>query len=83
MGRGKSASRRIYARLSTHDQKTLALQLSAMRDMQRKGRPMTDGQLVPEMKQLRKDGLRKREITKRLWASRTPVIRLLRTEKRP
>ena len=38
---------------------------------------MTAGKLVPEMKQLRKDGLSKREIAKRLGVSRTSVIRLL------
>ena len=46
------------------------------------GRPMTAGKLVEEMKQLRKDGLSKREITKRLGVSRTSVIRLLRPENR-
>ena len=36
-----------------------------------------------EMKQLRKDGLSKRAIAKRLGVSRTSVIRLLRLKKRP
>ena len=44
---------------------------------------MTAGKLVPEMKQLSKDGLSKREIAKRLGVSRTSVIRLLRPKKRP
>ena len=39
---------------------------------------MTAGKLVGEMKQLRKEGLSKREIAKRLGVSRTSVIRLLR-----
>ena len=43
------------------------------------GRPMTAG--VPEMKQLRKDGLSKREIAKRLGISRTSVIRWLGSPK--
>ena len=46
------------------------------------GRPMTAGRMVPEMKQLRKEGLSKREIAKRLGVSRTSVIRLLRPKKR-
>ena len=44
---------------------------------------MTAGKLVPEMKQLRKDGLSKREIAKRLGVSRTSVIRLLRPIEAP
>ena len=43
---------------------------------------MTAGKLVPEMKQLRKDGINKRKIAKRLGVSRTSVIRLLRPRKR-
>jgi transposase len=43
---------------------------------------MTAGKVVPEMKQLRKDGISKRAIAKQLGVSRTPVIRLLRTKKR-
>ena len=39
---------------------------------------MTAGKLVPEIKQLHKDRLSKREIAKRLGVSRTAVIRLLR-----
>jgi len=54
----------------------------AKKDGRPHGRPMTAGKLVPEMKQLRKDGLSKREIAKRLGVSRTSVIRLLRPEKR-
>ena len=46
------------------------------------GRPMTAGKLVPAMKQLRKDGLSKREIAKRLGISRTSVIRWLGPPKR-
>jgi DNA invertase Pin-like site-specific DNA recombinase len=46
------------------------------------GRPMTAGKLVPEMKQLRKDGISKRAIAKQLGVSRTSVIRLLRSRKR-
>ena len=45
-------------------------------------RPMTAGKLVPEMKQLRKDGISKRAIAKQLGVSRTSVIRLLRSRKR-
>ena len=44
---------------------------------------MTAGKLVPEIKQLRKEGLSKRAIAKRLGVSRTSVIRLLRLKKRP
>ena len=55
----------------------------ARKDGKPQGRPMTAGKLVPEMKQLRKDGLSKREIAKRLGVSRTSVIRLLRPNKRP
>ena len=47
------------------------------------GRPMTAGKRVPEIKQLRKDGLSKREITKRIGVSRTSVIRLLRPKYPP
>jgi DNA invertase Pin-like site-specific DNA recombinase len=36
------------------------------------GRPMTVGKLVPEMKQLRKEGLSKWEIAKRLAGSVAP-----------
>ena len=50
----------------------------ARKDRKPHGRPMTDGKLLPEMKQLRKDGLSKREIAKRLGVSRTSVIRWLR-----
>ena len=46
------------------------------------GRRMTAGKLVPEMKQLRKDGISKRAIAKQLGVSRTSVIRLLRSKKR-
>jgi DNA invertase Pin-like site-specific DNA recombinase len=42
----------------------------------------TAGKLVPEMKQLRKDGMSKRAIAKQLGVSRTSVIRLLRPRKR-
>lgn len=45
------------------------------------GRPMTAGKLVPQMKQLRKDGISKRAIAKQLGVSRTSVIRLLRPRK--
>ena len=55
----------------------------ARKDGKPHGRPMTAGKLVPEMKQLRKDGLSKREIARRLGVSRTSVIRLLRLKKRP
>ena len=50
----------------------------ARKDGKPHGRPMTAGKLVPEMKQLRKVGLSKRAIAKRLGVSRTSVIRLLR-----
>ena len=43
---------------------------------------MTAGKLVPEMKQLRQDGLSKRAMAKRLGVSRTSVIRLRRLNKR-
>lgn len=46
------------------------------------GRPMSAGKLVPEMRRLRRDGLSKPEIAKRLGVSRTSVIRLLRARKR-
>ena len=56
----------------------------ARKDEKPHGRPITAGKLVPEMKQLSKDGLSKREVTKRLGGvSRTSVIRLLRPKKRP
>ena len=38
----------------------------ARKDGKPHGRPITAGKLVPEMKQLSKDGLSKREITKHL-----------------
>ena len=38
--------------------------------------------LVPEMKQLGKDGIIKRAIAKQLGVSRTSVIRLLRSKSR-
>ena len=44
---------------------------------------MTAGKLLPEMKQLRKEGLSKRVIAKRLGVSRTSVIRWLCPNKRP
>jgi putative DNA-invertase from lambdoid prophage Rac len=50
----------------------------ARKDGKPHGRPMTAGKLLPEMEQLRKDGLSKRAIAKRLGVSRTSVIRLLR-----
>ena len=46
------------------------------------GRPMTAGGLMPEMKQLRKDGISKRAMAQQLGVSRTPVIRWLRSGKR-
>ena len=54
----------------------------ARKDGKPHGRPMTAGKLVPEMKQLRKDGLSKREIAKPLGISRTSVIRWLGPPKR-
>ncbi len=53
----------------------------ARKDGKPHGRPMTAGKLLPEMKQLRKEGLSKREIAKRLKVSRTSVIRWLRPKK--
>jgi DNA invertase Pin-like site-specific DNA recombinase len=44
------------------------------------GRPKTAANLVAEMTRLRKDGLSKREIAKKLNVSRTSVIRLLHTK---
>jgi|SRR6516225_1075076 DNA invertase Pin-like site-specific DNA recombinase len=46
------------------------------------GRPQTAARLAPEMRRLRKQGLSKRAIAKRLSVSRTSVIRLLRPQKR-
>jgi len=54
----------------------------ARKDGKPHGRPMTAGRLVPEMKQLHKDGISKRAIAKQLGVSRTSVIRLLRSKKR-
>src|SRR4051812_40165700 len=54
----------------------------ARKDGKPHGRPMTAGKLVPEMKQLREDGVSKRAIAKQLGVSRTSVIRLLRSGKR-
>lgn len=54
----------------------------ARKDGKPHGRPMTAGKLVPEMKQLRKDGISKRAIARQLGVSRTSVIRLLRSRKR-
>jgi putative DNA-invertase from lambdoid prophage Rac len=54
----------------------------ARKDGKPHGRPMTAGKLVPEMKQLRKNGISKRAIAKQLGVSRTSVIRLLRSRKR-
>jgi putative DNA-invertase from lambdoid prophage Rac len=45
------------------------------------GRPKTAANLVPEMRRLRKQGLSKRAIAKRLSVSRPSVIRLLRLKK--
>ena len=45
----------------------------ARKDGKPHGRPMTAGKLVPEMKQLRKDGISKRAIAKQLGVSRTSV----------
>ena len=56
--------------------------VQARKDGKPHGRPMTAGKLLPEMKQLRKGGLSKREIAKRLGVSRTSVIRWLRPKKR-
>ena len=55
----------------------------ARKDGKPHGRPRTAGKLVPEMKQLRKEGLSYREIAKRLGVSRPSVIRLLRSKKPP
>ena len=41
------------------------------------------GKLIPEMKQLRRDGLSKRAIATQLGVSRTSVIRLLRARSAP
>ena len=46
------------------------------------GRTKTAARLAPEMRRLRKQGLSKRAIAKRLFVSRTSVIRLLRPQKR-
>jgi DNA invertase Pin-like site-specific DNA recombinase len=54
----------------------------ARKDGKPHGRPKTAGKLVAEMKQLRKNGISKREIAKRLNVSRTSVIRLLRLRTR-
>ena len=54
----------------------------ARRDGKPHGRPITAGKLVPEMKQLSKNGISKRAIAKQLGVSRTSVIRLLRSRKR-
>lgn len=54
----------------------------ARKDGKPHGRPKTAGKLIPEMRQLRKDGLSKRAIAKQLGVSRTSVIRLLRSKKR-
>jgi putative DNA-invertase from lambdoid prophage Rac len=53
----------------------------ARKDGKPHGRPMTAGNLVPEMKKLRKNGVSKRAIAKQLGVSRTSVIRLLRPRK--
>jgi putative DNA-invertase from lambdoid prophage Rac len=50
----------------------------ARKDGKPHGRPITAGKLVPEMKQLSKNGISKRAIAKQLGVSRTSVIRLLR-----
>ena len=55
----------------------------ARKDGKPHGRPRTAGKLVPEMKQLRQEGLSYREIAKRLGVSRPSVIRLLRSKKHP
>ena len=47
------------------------------------GRPKTAAKLVQEMRRLRKQGMSKRAIDKRLSVSRASVIRLLRRRKRP
>ncbi|HUQ91494.1 MAG TPA: recombinase family protein [Bryobacteraceae bacterium] len=55
----------------------------ARKDGKPHGRPKTAGKLIPEMKQLRKDGLSNRAIAKQLGVSRTSVIRLLRARSAP
>ena len=55
----------------------------ARKDGKPHGRPITASQFVPEMMQLRKDGLSKREIAKRLGVNCTSVIRLLRPKNHP
>src|SRR3954454_10766862 len=55
----------------------------ARKDGKPHGRPKTAGKLIPEMKQLRKNGLSNRAIAKQLGVSRTSVIRLLRATSAP
>jgi len=55
----------------------------ARKDGKPHGRPKTAGKLIPEMKQLRKNGLSNRAIAKQLGVSRTSVIRLLRGTSAP
>ena len=82
-----SAHRRVrHAQLRSNFQARNAL-VTARRCRLKKegrphGRPKTVGKLQAEMRRLRKKGISKREIAKRLGVSRTSVIRLLRPKKR-
>ena len=66
----------IYARISTHDQQTLPLQVKAMRQYARR----RSWKVVKAVEDV--GGLSKREIAKRLKVGRTSVRRVL-TQKGP
>ena len=55
----------------------------ARKDGKPPGRPITAGKLVPEMEQLRRDGLSKQEIAKRLGVSRNRSYPFATSQERP
>ena len=77
---GKALRVDLYARVSTHDQKTLPLQLSAMRDYAEKRgwavavevQDVGSGATTRPQRETLIEASRRREIAKRLGVSRTP-----------
>ena len=77
---GKALRVDLYARVSTHDQKTLPLQLSAMRDYAEKRgwavavevQDVGSGATTRPQRETLIEASRSREIAKRLGVSRTP-----------
>jgi putative DNA-invertase from lambdoid prophage Rac len=73
---------KVFAKFDILRDRVKAGIAQATKDGKPHGRPKTASNLAPEMRRLRKDGLSKRAISKRLGVSRTSVIRLLAKEKR-